>query len=350
MSFLNLLSAFVITSLSLFALKPVAGKVGLIDIPGGRKEHKAPTPLVGGVGIYFGTLFICLFTPVVLTHYAMMLALSALVLLVGIFDDARELRVSVRMAAHGMAALMMAIIAGNQLTSVGDILGFGAVELGFLAIPVTVFATVGVINAVNMTDGVDGLSGGLVVIALLFLGFVAFDSGNVPMLQFTTLLICALLAFLMLNFRLPWKQCALVYMGDAGSTMLGFMLTWLIIEATQGINPAMAPVYALWFLAIPLIDTVSLLIKRPLQGKSPFSAGTDHLHHRLMKAGYSRKQTVLGLYTAGAVMGSIGLFGYVTQTSEPVMFLLFMIIFSIYMAWDKLYQKFNSPRPANSLR
>ncbi len=350
MSFLNLLSAFVITSLSLFALKPVAGKVGLIDTPGGRKEHKSPTPLVGGVGIYFGTLFICLFTPVVLSHYAYMLALSALVLLVGIFDDARELHVSVRMGAHGLAALLMAVLAGNQLTSVGNILGFGAVGLGILAIPVTVFATVGVINAVNMTDGVDGLSGGLVVIALLFLGIVAFDSGNVPMLQFTTLLICALLAFLMLNFRLPWKQCALVYMGDAGSTMLGFMLTWLIIEATQGTNPAMAPVYALWFLAIPLIDTVSLLIKRPLQGKSPFSAGTDHLHHRLMRAGYSRKQTVLGLYTAGALMGSIGLFGYVTQTSEAVMFLLFMIIFSIYMAWDKYYQKFNSPRPANSLR
>jgi UDP-GlcNAc:undecaprenyl-phosphate GlcNAc-1-phosphate transferase len=350
MSFLNLLSVFVITSLSLLALKPVAGKVGLIDIPGGRKEHKAPTPLVGGVGIYFGTLFICLFTPVVLAHYAIMLMLSALVLMVGIFDDARELRVSVRMGAHGLAALLMVVIAGNQLTSLGDILGFGPVALGILAIPITVFATVGVINAVNMTDGVDGLSGGLVVIALVFLGIVAFESGNMPMLQFTTLLICALLAFLMLNFRLPWKQCALVYMGDAGSTMLGFMLTWLIIEATQGANPAMAPVYALWFLAIPLIDTVSLLIKRPLQGRSAFAAGTDHLHHRLLRAGYSRKQAVLGLYTAGAVMGSIGLAGYLTQTSEAAMFLLFMIIFSVYMAWGKIYQKFNSARSANSVR
>jgi len=350
MSFLNLLSAFVVTSIWLFALKPVAGKVGLVDIPGGRKEHKAPTPLVGGVGIYFGTLFICLFTPVVLTHYAMMLTLSALVLVVGIFDDARELRVCVRMGAHGFAALAMAIVAGNQLTSVGNILGFGAMQLGILAIPMTVFATVGVINAVNMADGVDGLSGGLVVIALLFLGIVAFESGNVPMLQFATLLICALLAFLMLNFRLPWKQCALIYMGDAGSTMLGFMLTWLIIEATQGTNAAMAPVYALWFMAIPLIDTVSLLIKRPLEGRSPFSAGTDHLHHRLLRAGYSRKQTVLGLYAASVVMGSIGLAGFLMQTSEAMMFLLFMILFGLYMAWDRLYQKLSSPRPANSLR
>ncbi len=349
MSFLNLLSAFIITSISLFALKPVASRVGLIDVPGGRKHHKAPTPLVGGLGIYLGTLSMSLFTPVVLFHYSAMLAISALVLFVGIFDDARELRVSVRMGAHAFAAWLMAVVAGNQLLSLGNILAFGPVELGILAIPVTVFATVGVINAVNMTDGIDGLSGGLVVVALFFMGVVAFDSGHVAMLQFTTLLVCSLLAFLMLNFRLPWKQCALVYLGDAGSTMLGFMLTWLIIEATQGPNAMMSPVYALWFLAIPLIDTVSLLIKRPLRGQSPFSAGTDHLHHRLLNAGYSRKQTVVGLYIVGAFMGSIGLMGYLFNASEAFMFTLFMAIFTVYMAWAPIHRRLHTPTEAPRL-
>ncbi len=349
MSFLNLLSAFIITSISLFALKPVASRVGLIDVPGGRKHHKAPTPLVGGLGIYLGTLSMSLFTPVVLFHYSAMLAISALVLFVGIFDDARELRVSVRMGAHAFAAWLMAVVAGNQLLSLGNILAFGPVELGILAIPVTVFATVGVINAVNMTDGIDGLSGGLVVVALFFMGVVAFDSGHVAMLQFTTLLVCSLLAFLMLNFRLPWKQCALVYLGDAGSTMLGFMLTWLIIEATQGADAMMSPVYALWFLAIPLIDTVSLLIKRPLRGQSPFSAGTDHLHHRLLNAGYSRKQTVVGLYIVGAFMGSIGLMGYLFNASEAFMFTLFMAIFTVYMAWAPIHRRLHTPTEAPRL-
>ncbi len=349
MSFLNLLSAFIITSISLFALKPVASRVGLIDVPGGRKHHKAPTPLVGGLGIYLGTLSMSLFTPVVLFHYSAMLAISALVLFVGIFDDARELRVSVRMGAHAFAAWLMAVVAGNQLLSLGNILAFGPVELGILAIPVTVFATVGVINAVNMTDGIDGLSGGLVVVALFFMGVVAFDSGHVAMLQFTTLLVCSLLAFLMLNFRLPWKQCALVYLGDAGSTMLGFMLTWLIIEATQGPDAMMSPVYALWFLAIPLIDTVSLLIKRPLRGQSPFSAGTDHLHHRLLNAGYSRKQTVVGLYIVGAFMGSIGLMGYLFNASEAFMFTLFMVIFAVYMAWAPIHRRLHTHTEAPRL-
>jgi len=346
MSFLNLLSAFIITSISLFALKPVASRVGLVDVPGGRKQHKAPTPLVGGLGIYLGTLSMSLFTPVVLLHYSAMLAISSLVLFVGMFDDARELRVSVRMGAHGFAAWLMAAVAGNQLLSLGNILSFGPVELGILAIPLTMFATVGVINAVNMTDGIDGLSGGLVVVALFFLGVVAFDSSHVAMLQFTTLLVCSLLAFLMLNFRLPWKQCALVYLGDAGSTMLGFMMTWLIIEATQGADAMMSPVYALWFLAIPLIDTVSLLIKRPLRGQSPFSAGTDHLHHRLLEAGFSRKQTVVGLYLVGALLGSVGLMGFLFEASEVFMFTLFMAIFTVYMAWDPIRRRLHTPTQA----
>lgn len=339
MSFINLIGTFLITSLSLFALKPVASRMGLIDIPGGRKMHKAPTPLVGGLAIYVGTVLMSLFTPLVFLHYSAMLAISSLVLFIGIYDDARELRVSVRMGVHAFAAWLMAAVAGNQLLSLGNLNGFGPVELGVIAIPVTIFATVGVINAINMTDGIDGLSGGVCVLALLFLGIVAFDKGHVALVQFTTLLICALLAFLVMNFRLPWKQSALVYLGDAGSTLLGFVLAWLIIESTQGAEPLMSPVIALWFLAIPLIDTVSLLIKRPLRGQSPFAAGTDHLHHRLLRAGYTLEQTVVGCYVASAIFGCIGLIGYFNDVSDPVMFWSFIAIFVVYMAWNRLYQR-----------
>lgn len=333
MSFLNLFGTFLITSLSLFALKPMANRVGLLDIPGGRKLHATPTPLVGGLGIYAGTLFMSLLSPDVYFNYAALLATSALVLFVGMFDDARELRVSVRMSLHAFAAWLMAAVAGNQLHSLGDLAGLGPVELGILAIPLTIFATVGVINAINMSDGVDGLSGGLVLIALLCLGIVALDAGRMVMLEFVTLLVCALMAFLVMNFRAPWKQPAMIYLGDAGSTLLGFVLTWLIIEATQGPDAMMAPVFALWFIAIPLIDTVCLLIRRPLCGLSPFCAGHDHLHHRLLRAGFSLEQTVLGLYLASSVMGAFGLVGYFSGFSEPFMFWSFMALFAIYMGW-----------------
>lgn len=314
----------------------MATKVGLIDIPGGRKTHKAPTPLVGGVGIYLGVFSICLMTPNVLAQYLPMLVISGLILFIGVIDDARELRVSVRMGAHALAVWFMAVLAGNQLLSLGNILGFGPLTLGIFAIPVTIFASLGVINAVNMTDGIDGLSGGLVLFALSFISIVAYSSGHATMFHFNTILICALLAFLTLNFRLPWKRCAMIYLGDAGSTLLGFILAWIIIEATQGPEAIMAPVYALWFLAVPLIDTVSLLIKRPLRGVSPFSAGNDHVHHRLIAAGFTHEQTVIGLYVASIIAGTIGLVGYFYQVNETLMFIGFITLFILYMAWNKV--------------
>lgn len=343
MSLLTLLSSFVITTVFLFVLKPLAGKIGLIDIPGGRKIHLAPTPVMGGIGIYLGILCVSLFTPAILQHYGMMLAISGLVLLVGIYDDARDMNASVRMGIHALAALLMVLLADNQLLSLGNILGMGPVTLGLLAIPVTMFATAGVINAVNMTDGVDGLSGGLVLISLGFISLAAFISGHGALLSFSTALMCALLAFLALNFRLPWKRSALIYLGDAGSTLLGFILTWLIIEATQGPDAIMAPVYALWFLAVPLIDTVNLLIKRPLRGVNPFSAGTDHVHHRLLAAGFSHQQTVIGLYLASLITGSIGLLGYLYQANEALMFFGFLVLFALYMTSGK-YLKYLSLR------
>lgn len=346
MSFINLFSTFIITSISLFALKPIASKIGLIDIPGGRKIHSAPTPLIGGLGIYLGTLCMSLLDPDVLIQYSALLALSGLVLCIGIFDDARELRVSVRMGAHALAAWLMAVIAGNQLFSLGDIVGIGPIELGIMAVPITMFATVGVINAVNMTDGIDGLSGGLVLIAMGFLCVVAYLAGDSTLLKFGTILICALLAFLVLNFRLPWKRSAMIYLGDAGSTLLGFVLAWLIIDVTQSPGAIMSPVIALWFLAVPLIDTVSLLIKRPLRGVQPFTAGTDHLHHRMIAAGYTHEQTVISLYVASLVFGCIGLVGLLYNVSETLMFIGFMSLFVLYMAWNKIYALFHRPQRA----
>lgn len=343
MNLLHLVTAFSLTCLCLLALKSVAHKAGLVDIPGGRKTHRMPTPLVGGIGIFLGTVFVCLFVPSVLNYYGTLLAVSAVVLVVGLIDDARDLRVSVRIFMHCLAAWLVLTQTGSALTSLGDILMMGPIQLGVLAVPVTIVAVVGVINAVNMTDGVDGLSGGLLVIALAWLGVAAMVGGHVPLMQICTLLCCALVAFLLLNFRAPWKQCALIYMGDAGSTLLGFMLAWLLIDASQGSSAVIAPVHALWFLAIPLMDTIYLMVKRPLQGRSPFSAGRDHLHHRLLAHGFNREQTVILMYLASAITGLIGFGGLVFEVSESVMFLLFVVMFTGYAAAPSLLRT-----PANA--
>lgn len=325
-----LISAFAVTAFALLALRPLAAKVGLIDNPGGRKTHQSPTPLIGGLGIYLGTLSICLLSPVIMSNYLELLAVGGLVLAVGVLDDLYEIRATLRMALHAVAVLLMCLSTGISLETFGDLFFTGPVMLGMMAIPVTMFAVVGVINAVNMSDGLDGLSGGLVVIALVMLSIVAIFAGQSAMLNFSQILIVSLLAFLAFNFRLLWKKSALIYLGDAGSTLLGFIVAWLVIAASQGSNAFIAPVYALWFLAIPLMDTVSLMIRRPLQGRSPFNAGRDHLHHRLMNMGFDARQTVLIIYIAAICYGLIGLVGHFAGAPDGLMFLLFMLCFGVY--------------------
>lgn len=331
MTLIEMIITFSLTTAVLLALRPLAVRLGLLDVPGGRKTHKSPTPMIGGLGIYLGLLSITLLSPVLMHAYLSLLALSGFVLLVGLLDDLYEMRVSLRLTLHMGAAGVMAFSAGVQLQSFGDILFTGPIMLGLLAVPMTIFATVGVINAINMSDGLDGLSGGLSVIALIFLSITATAAGHGAILNFTQILIVCLFAFLTLNFRSLWHKTALVYLGDAGSTLLGFIIAWLLIASTQGSEAFIAPVYALWFLAIPLMDTIGLMIRRPLAGKSPFSAGRDHIHHRLLNAGFSPKQTVLIMHTAAIVMGCIGLIGHFSDAPESLMFLLFVSCFGVYL-------------------
>lgn len=335
MSYINLISSFFITGVSLFALKPLAGKVGLMDIPGGRKTHSSATPMVGGLGIYFGTLIMCLMTPAVSAEFWGLLLISGFVLVIGLFDDAKELRVSWRMVFHAVAALAMIYAFDVRLLSFGNLLGGGEINLGLASVPVTVFATLGVINAINMSDGLDGLSGGMVATSLLFLAIVSLSHGNAESFGLIVVLSCSVLAFLTLNFRRPWNKKALVYLGDAGSTMLGFMLAWLLIYSTQtnpltAVTASIPPVYALWFLAIPLFDTVSLLVKRPLKGLSPFAAGRDHLHHKLLEKGMTSEQVVVTLIGVSLIFGVVGLIGLYNGVSELLMFVGFLALFALY--------------------
>lgn len=339
MPYIHLISAFALTGIFLFALKPVAIKIGLVDIPGGRKTHLSATPLVGGLGIFLGILVISLFMPGVIGEFKALLSLSALVLFMGTVDDAKELTPRVRMLGHGLVSLTMVVVAGVELNSLGSIVTTQEILLGSLSIPITIFATVGVINAINMSDGIDGLSGGLVTTALSFIAILSYSAGNEIVGSFCLILICSTAAFLSLNFRRPWQKKALIYLGDAGSTMLGFMLAWLLVSSSQGIDRAFPPVYALWFLAVPLFDTVNLLIKRPLQGRSAFAPGNDHLHHMLLSRGLSVEQVVLLLLSAAVAFGGVALIGISAGVSESLMFQIFVALFSLYFFFSDKIQK-----------
>ena len=332
--------AFLATGLAISSLRPIAGRVGLLDLPGGRKTHINATPLVGGLGIFAGLLLSSLSVPQMLAEFSPLLILAALVLFIGVIDDIKDLKPSVRMTSHSLVALAMTVIADVEIVSFGDIIYIGEFSMGLFSVPVTVFATVGVINAINMSDGVDGLSGGLVLVSLTSLLILALAGGNFSLVNFLLLLICCVLSFLSLNFRRPWKRKALVYLGDAGSTMLGFMLAWLLIEASQGTEALFQPVYGLWFLAIPLFDAVNLLLKRPLRGDSPFRPGTDHLHHVLLSRGFSGGEVVFIILTISFLFALAGMLGFYYCANEAFMFQIFISLFILYfLTIDRLSVK-----------
>lgn len=323
---LGLLLTLMVTPVLIWA----ANMYGFVDQPDERKHHQGSIPLVGGVAMFFSiAVSSALFVDSAEAFWGLFTAISIIVV-VGLFDDWGELSVRARFLGQAIAALVMALYAGAQLSNLGDLLGFGGVTLGAFAIPFTMFAVVGVANALNMSDGLDGLAGGLALISAAFVAAAAYLSGQQE--TFVTLLILggALIGFLAFNMRFPWQARARVFMGDSGSLMLGFLVGWAIIRVTQiGADPV-PPAAALWFFAIPLWDTVSLMLRRVLKGRSPCHAGRDHLHHILLRAGYSDADVVRLIHTVAVLCGLFGFFGWRFGIPDYVMLYSFLAVFAVY--------------------
>jgi UDP-GlcNAc:undecaprenyl-phosphate GlcNAc-1-phosphate transferase len=302
------LAALASTTLLILLLRPIAVKTGLVDIPNERKSHQIPTPLVGGLAIFAGLVMAFLLTMADGEALHMREILSffgggLLLVTVGVIDDFIELSPLARFAAQIVAALLMIFGAGVVLTDLGGMTLSGRLlTMGVFAVPFTVFATLGVINALNMCDGLDGLSGSLSLVSLTGLFLAAWLWGDVADVIVLPLLGSAVVGFLLFNLRLPGRERASIFMGDAGSMFLGFALTWYAVSLSQGESRVISPAAALWFLMLPIFDTVTMMLRRILRGRSPFSPDREHLHHVFLLAGYTVNETV-GLMAAIAGVG-----------------------------------------------
>lgn len=340
---LSPLTACFVTLLSIVALYPLAHRLELIDRPGGRKTHDHHTPLIGGVGMFLGLLTLGLVAPAALLHFLPLVVIAGLLLAVGVVDDFREIPANLRLLVHLAAATLMIFWGGNRLTTMGDLVFLGPLMLGLLSVPVTLFSVASAINSINMADGVDGLCGGLVLIALGFMALLARDAQLVHAVQLITVVMCCVAGFLLLNFRFPWRQRALVFMGDAGSTMLGFILSWMLIYLAE--NGACRPVTVLWLIALPLLDTASVMVIRKRAGKSMFTPGRDHLHHHLLHAGLGTRRTVLALYALTTAFSLIGFLGERHGIAEGAMFMGFMATLLAYVGlMNRVHKSLQSPQ------
>ena len=344
---------FAITAFLLPSLGRLASRIGLVDHPNRRKIHIKPRPLVGGLAMSLavaltGLLFIPLFN--MRGFYA------GLVLLVvtGFLDDFGELNHRYKFVAQIVAAVFIIYFSKVYLHTFGNLLAFGSIDFDMLAIPMTIIGIVGVCNAINMIDGLDGLAGGISLATFSSFTFLAFIS-NRPVLMLLGLSICgSLLAFLIYNWH-PAK----LFMGDAGSLFLGFAAGFMSIALTQGQNSLITPVTPLLVLAVPIVDTVTVMTKRLIKGKNPFHADKRHLHHILLKMGYSKRQTAAIIILLSTLFSSIAVAGSLLKIPEYYLFFFFMAYFAAYFTAsffikklvknrEKLLLRFNTSLPVKS--
>jgi UDP-GlcNAc:undecaprenyl-phosphate GlcNAc-1-phosphate transferase len=326
----SFLTALIVSVISICMYIPLARRIGLLDCPGGRKCHDGAVPLVGGVAMFTGFLFAILSLPTSLDDYRSFIASMALLVVVGLMDDLRELSARARFIAQIVAGLLMTLWGGVVLNDLGDLLMPVNLELGAWALPFTVFSVVGVINALNMSDGIDGLAGGVVMISLIFLSVMALAAGNFGDTSVIVVLLASVIAFLFFNFPIPGRKQAKVFMGDSGSMFLGFALAWFSVSLTQGSDRAMAPITALWIVGLPMMDTVAVMLRRIIRGRSPFAPDREHFHHIMLVAGYSTRTTVVTMMLVASVFSIIGIAGESFGIPEYVMFYCYLVVFSLY--------------------
>ena len=306
---LTLFVAFTSTFLSLVTLNKFAPAIGLLDQPSSRKVHKSHTPLTGGIAIALGvSLTVLMAAPTITDNFLWILIGAFLMVLTGAYDDLKTLPVTHRFLIQSAVAIIVMAGGNLQITNFGTYPVIGTVELGYLSFPITLFAILTGINSLNLIDGLDGLASGLCFVAFTAIGVLASIAGHFEIASLAAIFCMALIGFLSKNMRFPWQKSAKAFLGDAGSTALGFTLACLVIHGSSTGLQLFSPTTALWILAIPIIDTLSVIIRRRQTGQHAFKASKDHLHHILLER-YQSVPLVVNLMILGAIATtSVGIF------------------------------------------
>ena len=287
------LLAIVIATAVSVAIIPVAWRfapaLGLLDKPDPRKVHTIPVPRVGGWGIVLGALLpmaILLRLDPLMQSYLF----GALVLFgFGLWDDARDIGHYKKFLGQIIAVSAM-VFHGHLTIDRPPFFDFKSIPHGF-AVALTYFAMIGMINAVNHSDGLDGLAGGESLLSLIIIAFLASTVDGA-----VTLIICAATIGGILGFLRYNPHPAKVFMGDTGSQFLGFTLGFLAILLTQRLHTALSPALTLMFLGLPIIDIIAVLIQRIYKKMNWFAASRNHIHHRLLDLGFDHYETVVIIY------------------------------------------------------
>lgn len=343
----NCLAALAVSALLVVILKRVSPALALVDHPDRRKQHDGVIPLCGGIAIFATFTIVMLLressAPLPLNFWVGLL----ITLLIGVLDDRYNLSAVKRLAAQLAAALMLVNPFAGSTIVTGMALPHALLGIVFpLLTIVAILFVVGLINAWNMIDGVDGLAGGCAAVALFWLAMLAWLKGVGELILPTVVLLAAVGGFLAFNMRSPWCARAKIFLGDAGSTALGAVIAYLVISLSIRANIAF-PVL-LWIVIVPVLDTLSLIIRRLYAGRSPLAADRCHLHHRLLDRSISPSVTTIMIVAASALCGAICCIGIVTGASNYLMTLALLVPFVIHTTFVYLTRKRAEGTPQRS--
>ncbi len=315
-----------ITSLFLcMALVPplqlAAGRLRFMDVPGGRKVHTGPIPRIGGIAFGSAALLSIVFWIPPDSVVAPILLSTLVILGFGIWDDRAGLNYKTKLAGQLIAVFIVVVVGGVRLDQLPFL--FEVDTPIWLSIPVTMLFLIGATNAVNLSDGLDGLAGGLSFLSFAGLAYLAYLSHDATVLVFAAGFLGGLLGFLRYN-----TYPARIFMGDAGSQLLGLFMGILVILLS---DPSRAPFslsVGLLILGLPFLDTIAVMGHRLAKGGSPFIGDRNHVHHKLLAIGFSHHEAVIVIYAIQAVM--VGL-GYLLRWQSDVLILAIYSAFAVAM-------------------
>lgn len=326
----SIILASITTLFALQMLRPFAIKVGLIDKPSKRKPHLGSVPLIGGLGMFLGVLVGLLITSHDFEAFLFYLLSSIIIITTGVFDDYRNISVSIRFIIQVIVAIIIVFFGEISIYSLGFIFGDSEITLSNWNYFFSIIAIVTAMNAVNMADGIHGLAGGNSLITFLAVIYLSAGATFQHSILISFLLCSVIPIFLIQNLCLGISNEKRIFMGDAGSMFLGLTIAWILIDLSQGEQKIFEPVTALWLFSLPLIEITLAIFRRMTSGSSPFKPDLLHSHHLLMRLGLNDKSTLAVLLFVSMIMAIIGILGERYQVDEKIMFFGFIFFFAAY--------------------
>jgi len=318
-SFLFIFVSLVLSLAAVPWMRRIALRYDFVDKPGGRKQHEGAVPYGGGVVIFTVFALVSLFIPAPFESSVAYFISLALILITGVIDDKWGVNAKLKFSIHFLAAFILVMGGDTQLITLGNLLGFGDMKLGWAVIPFSVACVVYIINAVNMMDGVDGLAGGNSLIVFLWLMVACAIFGEWGVFLSLGVISAALCGFLFYNMRHPGRARASIFLGDAGSMALGVTIAWYCIHLSQVPTAVIPPVSVAWIIALPIIDAFGLLVMRLREKRHPFDPDRRHFHHHFLHAGFTAGQTAVIILGYSAILGGTGYVGIMVGIPEEIL-------------------------------